>query len=238
MKKVTSLVLAFVASSCAWASWETSSEHDLYAVAFDGYAPGETLTDKGAKGGSWGVPPVKEGASAVAEQAGGKKYMGCSAQPGELVFTPEQLGLDGAKAFSFSFRTSAYSELPALVPSVDKAAFAVYDHDDVIRFMGWSATGWQDLHLASGAVSPSLDAWYDVSIWLVPGLEGKPRVQYRLKVGSAYEPLVTQAGSEWLDAGNPTGDPVIREVEVLGECGVERFSGKELPTPGVSTHFR
>jgi len=232
-------VVALAVMPCR-ADWESGLKPSLYSVTFADYADGETLSDKGAEGGSWGDPAVPVDGKASVTSSVERIYLNYETSSVGLVFTnwQETAQQDGPKMVRLSWKTTGAEELPSMVPGTDKAGFTVYTPaNGEASFMGWSAQGWQALTLPSGAVVPQANAWYEVSIWVGKNFENKIMVQYRLKVGKDYEPLQTASGAVWLEAG-AQDDSVIREVEARGIGALENLSGKELPSPGVNVRFR
>jgi len=226
------IVLAFAVALVAgvsWAGWESWLKNSLYQATFDEYAADESLSDKGAVSGSWGSWKLyASGAEAYAvRNASGQAYMRYASKTKGPVFTPTNLGNRPLKSVQMAVMSSGNETLPEL-GAEDKAAFAVYTPVGAdTTFAGWSAEGWKSLSLASKAITPAPDTWYEVSVKLQQDSAGRLLVQYRVLVDGQYEPLQTAEGYSWLQAGGQSASAAVREIEVYGEGGVRYLKGSE-----------
>jgi len=243
MRRTFMLMALAAVSAPVWGdAWEYPLQPSLYSVTFAGYADGEKLSDKGATGGKW--TDIPETAMARAAVLGGRETPAMEyATLSDVVFGVTNQGAQGAKALRIAAWVTAFElpvgEVPALDNTKDKFAFSMCaPSGGKPSFIGWSKDGWQKLHLASGKVEPKSGAWYELSVWMVTGLEGVISVQYRLWVGDGYEPLLNESDTGWLAAGGPaaTGS-TIQNVVFRGEGGFDAMAGKDIPPPGLSVHF-
>jgi len=236
MKKTISALVAMLAAVSSEAvGWESFPQRSVFSASFETYADNETLSDKGAVGGTWGYPPVPAGSSAKAVFSEGVTYLNCSAHNPGIIFTPRDFGERMIKSVTTSMQLAAYDDLPELNLAVDKAAFTVHAPEGgEAAFVGWTSDGWQHLYLKSGSVAAGDGKWHDVTIRLAER-GGATKVQYCLAVDGTSVPLTNAFGVSWLDAagvaGNTSGE-VVNEVEYRGEGGVQWMNGQE-PSRGL-----
>lgn len=211
-----------------WADnvWEDWQKPSLYGVSFESYVNGETLSDKGARGGTWGTVPAAAETAAVVSSL--RSYMEIETASNELTFVPDSAGERMLKSVNMTVRLNPYEQSLPQIPAAAKSAFAVYAPEDAeATFVGWCKSGWVPLSLASGAYTPETTSWCNMSVKFLRTKEGKVRVQYRMKVGDEYEPLLTEGGDSWLDAPDGVYDSALSRIAFVGSGGIEYLWGSE-----------
>lgn len=227
--------LALATGMClaGWESWQ--KDPGLYGVTFEDYETGETLSDLGATGGTWG--DVTKLTGAAARNDGERTYMSYSTSGEGIAFTPDSDGDGKVKSLIMSMNVTGSVQWPDDLSSEAKTAFTVYAPEgEDATFLGWGILpgttgearkpGWRRLHLASGQVPSAGSAWYEVSFKFAKKDDGTLRVQHRLNTGHAFEALYNEDGTPWLDVGGD-GKEVVRKVAYSGDGGLEYMTGSE-----------
>lgn len=219
-----SIVALVAVGALSGSAVDFSQFRDWFGFSLGGYNDGETLSDLGAVGGSWGEHPVPEHATAVINIDGTTTNVVIStkAAAGSIVFTANRGKWSSGRLFyrcvaSFTEADTAYTLSPD-----SKAGFTVVRPDGAsVGFYGYTADGWVRLELPSASVTPAFDRNFDFLIGLDTG-----RVSYYLLTsGGEYEQLVAADGGAADFKAGGEGSPLNR-VELQGEGSISDFDGK------------
>lgn len=187
-------------------------------AAFTNATAGADLSDEGATGGSWGIVPVPERASAKVVEENGLKFISFDTQEAisNLVFTADSPKTQPLE-LKFSMRYTEDGESLVDLSDVAKAAFTVSRPGEgkLPGFFGFTKGGWVQLSLPSGKLEADFNIWYDISMRLIDGCS---RVTYALKTDAGYENLVDVSGKDTFDAAEGGVNMSGGEFELRGKA--------------------
>ena len=193
---------------------------DWFGVSFDRYAVGESLSDKGAVGGSWGEQPVPENASATNRQDGGVSAIAFNTLESDdgLNFTAGTASTDSLSTIDVKLFFETPSTIASL-PSGSAFAFTIISDSEGDNLGFAVATGDGIFRMTAAGIAPELERWYDLRTE-IRMVDNARFVRFSLKGESGYVGLVTSGGLEWLFVDYKAAEGVSE----VGFIGVGRFS--------------
>ena len=213
-----------------------SAAQPWFGVSFDGYADGETLSDRGASGGSWGELPTAD-APAVKVTDGDRASLdvqGKSTTNG-VTFTAASAAGDVSWAMTLPLKFSHAMDLEGFTPDGPISFTVAYDDADAFRFAGWAGGAWHFLDAAD--ISASTNVWYDLIIES-RDIGGEEYVGFALVTdGEVRHELSTASGCRWFAVGRKVSADV-RTVTFAGRGRCGAFDGaRETSEPTSVLHW-
>lgn len=222
MKQKLSFIAILAIASSGASAFDFSVYQDWFGFSTASYASGETLSDKGATGGTWGTLPAGAMAEVSISKSTTNLVVDTLNSESALIFTSnDRRWSSGTFYCRFVARFPECESVPLLADDA-KAAFTVANNEaGEAAFWGYGAEGWTELRMPSSAVQPAYDTGFDYLI----AFSGN-RVSYYMRKGDGdYEEMSSKDGSAFDFPIGGRGDTRVDRVELDGKGAISGFSG-------------
>ena len=200
-----------------------SAAQPWFGVSFDEYADGETLSDRGASGGSWGEFPTADApAVKVTDGDGAAVEVRGESMTNGVAFAAAEAAGEVSWTVNLRMKFDQPIELADFTPRGPVAFTLTDDASGAYRFAGWTGGMWRNLDAADFPASTNV--WYDIVVES-RDIGGEDYVGFAIVTdGEVRHELASANGSRWFAVGRQAAASV-RRVAFVGKGRFGAFDG-------------
>ena len=213
-----------------------SAAEPWFGASFDGSADGETLSDRGVTGGSWGeFPTAAAPAVKVTDEGRAALEVRGSSLTNGVAFTATEAAGDVSWTVNLRMKFEVPIDLGDFAPDCPISFTLAYDASDAVCFAGWAGGAWN--FLAASDLPAKTNVWYDIIIES-RDIGGEEYVGFALVTDNdVRHELATAAGCRWFAVGRKASADV-RTVAFVGRGRCGAFDGaRETSEPTSVLHW-